>query len=212
MVLVQGRLYISSKYLCFFSTLLGGEKIVISMDDVSSIQKERTALIFSNAIHVHLKNETSYFFTSLIRRDQCFDTLSRVINDLTLEDLETIDLPVVSSLDSSPGTPSPCDTLTDQPSVDAINLSLSDRESPYKLDISWEHLKTFSLPVSAVEFVATYVHPETPYFLSQSKGTFTFVQFHLLRGDRTLEMSAWMVCDIGFTQRIEFTADVLGTL
>ncbi|XP_073824836.1 GRAM domain containing 1B [Musca autumnalis] len=77
-LLIQGRLYISQNYVCFHANILGWETcLVIKWKDVTSITKEKTALVIPNAISISTLNE-NYFFSSFTTRDKTFLILFRV--------------------------------------------------------------------------------------------------------------------------------------
>jgi len=74
-ILVHGRFYVSEKHMCFSSNILGWvTTLVIHFDEVVSMEKKSTAVIFPNAIVIqtlHAKN----VFASFISRDQTYDLL-----------------------------------------------------------------------------------------------------------------------------------------
>ncbi|KAM7351419.1 GRAM domain containing 1B isoform 2-T2 [Cochliomyia hominivorax] len=77
-LLIQGRLYISQNYVCFHANILGWETILtIKWEDVTSITKEKTALVIPNAISICTLKE-KYFFSSFTTRDTTFLILFRV--------------------------------------------------------------------------------------------------------------------------------------
>ncbi|KAF2085217.1 hypothetical protein K490DRAFT_75273 [Saccharata proteae CBS 121410] len=74
-ILLHGRLYVSEGHICFSSNILGWvTNLVISFDEVMSIEKKSTAVIFPNAIVIqtlHARN----VFASLVSRDVTYDLL-----------------------------------------------------------------------------------------------------------------------------------------
>ncbi|XP_003388869.2 PREDICTED: GRAM domain-containing protein 1B-like [Amphimedon queenslandica] len=74
-LLIQGHLYITANYVCFYSSILGWEtKLVIKCREVIQIFKQKTALIIPNAISITtLQHE--FFFTSFIHRNSAFRVL-----------------------------------------------------------------------------------------------------------------------------------------
>lgn len=74
-ILLHGRLYISEGHICFSSNILGWvTNLVISFDEVVSVEKKSTAVIFPNAIVIqtlHARN----VFASLVARDSTYDLL-----------------------------------------------------------------------------------------------------------------------------------------
>ena len=84
-LLLQGRLYITSKRVCFSSffnqiTLFGkGTKIVIPYKDIIKLEKKQNALIFNNSINIITKTQ-EFFLTSFIYRDKAFSVLESTLN------------------------------------------------------------------------------------------------------------------------------------
>ncbi|KAF2638571.1 hypothetical protein P280DRAFT_471172 [Massarina eburnea CBS 473.64] len=74
-ILLQGRLYVSEGHLCFSSNILGWvTNLVISFDEVVSVEKKSTAVVFPNAIVIqtlHARN----VFASLLTRDATYDLI-----------------------------------------------------------------------------------------------------------------------------------------
>ncbi|EOD52006.1 putative gram domain protein [Neofusicoccum parvum UCRNP2] len=74
-ILLHGRLYVSEGHICFSSNILGWvTNLVISFDEVVSVEKKSTAVIFPNAIVIttlHARN----VFASLVSRDSTYDLL-----------------------------------------------------------------------------------------------------------------------------------------
>ncbi len=74
-ILLQGRLYVSERNICFSSNILGWvTNLVINFDEVVAMEKKMTAVIFPNAIMIqtlHSKNT----FASLIGREATYDLL-----------------------------------------------------------------------------------------------------------------------------------------
>ncbi|KAF2144184.1 uncharacterized protein K452DRAFT_306793 [Aplosporella prunicola CBS 121167] len=74
-ILLHGRLYVSEGHICFSSNILGWvTNLVISFDEVVTIEKKSTAVIFPNAIVIqtlHARN----VFASLVSRDNTYDLL-----------------------------------------------------------------------------------------------------------------------------------------
>ena len=68
--LKQGRLYVSTRFLCFYSNLFGfEEKLRIPYSDIVAVRRERTALVIDNAIYVTTSDSTEYQFRSFWDRD-----------------------------------------------------------------------------------------------------------------------------------------------
>ncbi|KAI9832787.1 MAG: hypothetical protein M1819_004007 [Sarea resinae] len=101
-ILLSGRLYVSEGHICFSSNILGWvTTLVISFDEVMSVEKKTTAMIFPNAIVIqtlHARN----VFASLLSRDTTYDllvgiwkishpTLRSSVNGVALEEAGTGD-------------------------------------------------------------------------------------------------------------------------
>ncbi|KAH7408493.1 hypothetical protein DE146DRAFT_646354, partial [Phaeosphaeria sp. MPI-PUGE-AT-0046c] len=74
-ILLHGRLYVSEGHLCFSSNILGWvTNLVISFDEVVSVEKKSTAVLFPNAIVIqtlHARN----VFASFLARDTTYDLI-----------------------------------------------------------------------------------------------------------------------------------------
>ncbi|KAF2112559.1 hypothetical protein BDV96DRAFT_152486 [Lophiotrema nucula] len=74
-ILLHGRLYVSEGHLCFSSNILGWvTNLVISFDEVVSVEKKSTAVVFPNAIVIqtlHARN----IFASFLTRDSTYDLI-----------------------------------------------------------------------------------------------------------------------------------------
>jgi hypothetical protein len=74
-ILLQGRLYVSEGHLCFYSNILGWvTTLVISFDEVMSVEKKSTALLFPNAIVIQTLH-ARHIFASFISRDSTYDLI-----------------------------------------------------------------------------------------------------------------------------------------
>ena len=74
-ILLAGRIYISEGHICFSSNILGWvTTLVISFEEVMSIEKESTAMVFPNAIAVQTLH-ARHTFRSLLSRDTTYDLM-----------------------------------------------------------------------------------------------------------------------------------------
>ena len=74
-IILAGRIYISEGHICFSSNILGWiTTLVISFDEVVSIEKEMTAMIIPNAIAIQTLQARSTF-RSLLSREATYDLL-----------------------------------------------------------------------------------------------------------------------------------------
>lgn len=68
-------MYITDKFICFYSNLFGMEKkIRIPYSHITAITKEKTALVIPNAIAITTYRK-EYLFRSFWDRDECFNVL-----------------------------------------------------------------------------------------------------------------------------------------
>lgn len=74
-IILAGRIYISEGHICFSSNILGWvTTLVISFDEVVSIEKESTAVVFPNAIAIQTLHARQTF-RSLLSRDSTYELL-----------------------------------------------------------------------------------------------------------------------------------------
>ncbi|XP_035734685.1 protein Aster-B-like isoform X2 [Vespa mandarinia] len=77
-ILVHGRLYVSQNYVCFYANIFMWETLVsLRWKDVTSITKEKTALVIPNAILICTVSD-KFFLTSFGARDKTYLMLFRV--------------------------------------------------------------------------------------------------------------------------------------
>lgn len=111
-ILLHGRLYVSEGHICFSSNILGWvTNLVISFDEVVSVEKKSTAVIFPNAIVIQTLQARNTF-ASLVARDSTYDLLIGIwkishpnlkssLNGVTLDDSGTGDKTEVADPDGS---------------------------------------------------------------------------------------------------------------
>ncbi|XP_077364403.1 protein Aster-C isoform X2 [Festucalex cinctus] len=73
-ILLQGRLYLTHNFLCFYSSLFYGTKISLALKDIREMTREKYARIIPNAIQICTQKE-KLFFTSLSAREKCFNAV-----------------------------------------------------------------------------------------------------------------------------------------
>ncbi|XP_070233482.1 GRAM domain-containing protein 2A isoform X2 [Bos mutus] len=82
-LLLQGRLYISSNWLCFHASLFGKDiKVVIPVVSVQMIKKHKMARLLPNGLAITTNTSQKYVFVSLLSRDSVYDMLRRVCTHL----------------------------------------------------------------------------------------------------------------------------------
>jgi hypothetical protein len=74
-ILLQGRLYISEGHICFSSNILGWvTNLVMSFDEVISVEKRTTAVIFQNGLVISTLQARNVF-ASLLNRDTTYELI-----------------------------------------------------------------------------------------------------------------------------------------
>lgn len=81
-ILIQGRFFVSTEALYFFSIIseqkfIFGDatKVKILLKDIKDIRKGKHLIIFDNSIRVKWGNNQSIFFTSFFMRDTTYDLI-----------------------------------------------------------------------------------------------------------------------------------------
>ncbi|KAM6312428.1 protein Aster-B isoform 4-T4 [Podargus strigoides] len=84
-ILLQGRLYLSENWICFYSNIFRWETLLtIRLKDVCSMTKEKTARLIPNAIQVCTDTE-KHFFTSFGARDRTYMMMFRLWQNALLD-------------------------------------------------------------------------------------------------------------------------------
>jgi hypothetical protein len=107
-VLLHGRMYITNKFICFYSNLFGLEKkIRIPYSHIKAILKKHTAKVLPNAIAI-CTYKKDYTFRSFWDRDDCFRILTAFLDKYKYgkEDGPTY-YPLLRTVETSPHQPSP---------------------------------------------------------------------------------------------------------
>lgn len=74
-ILLTGRLYVSEGHICFSSNILGWvTTVIISFDEIVSVEKENTAMVFPNAIAIQTLH-ARHTFRSLLSREATYELL-----------------------------------------------------------------------------------------------------------------------------------------
>ncbi|XP_056681267.1 protein Aster-A isoform X3 [Monodelphis domestica] len=84
-ILLQGRLYLSENWICFYSNIFRWETTIsIQLKEVTCLKKEKTAKLIPNAIQICTESE-KHFFTSFGARDRCFLLIFRLWQNALLD-------------------------------------------------------------------------------------------------------------------------------
>ncbi|XP_029922488.1 protein Aster-B isoform X2 [Myripristis murdjan] len=84
-ILLQGRLYLSENWICFYSNIFRWETLLtVRLKDICSMTKEKTARLIPNAIQVCTDSE-KHFFTSFGARDRTYMMMFRLWQNALLD-------------------------------------------------------------------------------------------------------------------------------
>ncbi|XP_031681808.1 protein Aster-B-like [Oncorhynchus kisutch] len=84
-ILLQGRLYVSENWICFYSNIFRWETLLtVRLKDICSMTKEKTARLIPNAIQLCTDND-KHFFTSFGARDRTYMMMFKTMADALLE-------------------------------------------------------------------------------------------------------------------------------
>jgi len=84
-ILVHGRLYVTTNFLCFYANIFRWETAVtIRWREVTEMKKEKTALVIPNAVQVCAGTD-KFFFTSFAARDKTYVMLFRLWQNALLD-------------------------------------------------------------------------------------------------------------------------------
>ncbi|XP_077419082.1 GRAM domain-containing protein 2A isoform X3 [Vanacampus margaritifer] len=120
-ILLQGRLYISRNWLCFYANLFGKDiKVAIPVVSVRLVKKHKTAGLVPNGLAITTDTGQKYVFVSLLSRDSVYDVLRRIcthlqVNGKSLSLKQYMEEPTLS-LDEFP-TPDEFPVVDEFPSV-----------------------------------------------------------------------------------------------
>ncbi|XP_072236206.1 GRAM domain-containing protein 2A isoform X2 [Leuresthes tenuis] len=82
-ILLQGRLYISRNWLCFYANLFGKDiKVAVPVFSVRLVKKHKTAGLVPNGLAITTDTGQKYVFVSLLSRDSVYDVLRRICTHL----------------------------------------------------------------------------------------------------------------------------------
>ncbi|KAL7840769.1 hypothetical protein AOLI_G00260920 [Acnodon oligacanthus] len=83
-ILLQGRIYLTENWLCFYSNVFWGTKIMLNMRDIASMSREKTARLIPNAIQI-CSNTEKLFFTSFSAREKSYQTIFRLWQNILMD-------------------------------------------------------------------------------------------------------------------------------
>lgn len=77
-ILAHGRLYVSEGHLCFSSNIFGWvTTLVMSFDEIVSVEKRSTALVFKNGLEISTLH-AKHIFASFTSRDTTYDLIIKI--------------------------------------------------------------------------------------------------------------------------------------
>lgn len=92
-ILLQGRLYISRNWLCFYANLFGKDiKVAIPVASVRLVKKHKTAGLVPNGLAITTDSSQKYVFVSLLSRDSVYDVLRRICTHLQVNGKKILSL------------------------------------------------------------------------------------------------------------------------
>ncbi|XP_029908834.1 GRAM domain-containing protein 2A isoform X2 [Myripristis murdjan] len=127
-ILLQGRLYISRNWLCFYANLFGKDiKVAIPVVSVRLVKKHKTAGLVPNGLAITIDTGQKYVFVSLLSRDSVYDVLRRIcthlqVNGKSLSLKQYLEEPSSLSMDEYPEVLK----WRRKPSLPAVSSSLPD--------------------------------------------------------------------------------------
>ncbi|KAM7014831.1 GRAM domain-containing protein 2A isoform 1-T1 [Tautogolabrus adspersus] len=133
-ILLQGRLYISRNWLCFYANLFGKDiKVAIPVVSVRLVKKHKTAGLVPNGLAITTDTGQKYVFVSLLSRDSVYDVLRRIcthlqVNGKSLSLKQFMEEPTLS-LDEFPAA-------DEFPAVDEFPSVLKWRRKPSVVSVS----------------------------------------------------------------------------
>ncbi|XP_029003004.1 protein Aster-C [Betta splendens] len=83
-ILLQGRLYLSDNWLCFYSNVFRGTKISLMLKDIVNVTREKTARLIPNAVQIYT-NAEKFFFTSFSAREKSYQAVFRMWQSALVE-------------------------------------------------------------------------------------------------------------------------------
>uniref|UniRef100_A0A8C6S831 Si:zfos-943e10.1 n=1 Tax=Neogobius melanostomus TaxID=47308 RepID=A0A8C6S831_9GOBI len=96
----HGRLYITDRNVCFYSSvLLKDTKVVIPVSSIHIVKKQNTALLVPNAVSIRTTEGDKFLFVSLRNREACYQLLRSVCPQV--EDGSANSSPIFSSAENS---------------------------------------------------------------------------------------------------------------
>ncbi|XP_053906188.1 uncharacterized protein LOC128849252 isoform X8 [Cuculus canorus] len=146
----HGRLYISSHYVCFHSSLLLKDiKAVVPVASISSLKKTNTVLLVPNALSIRTAEGEKFLFVSLRQREATYQLLKSVCKHLqtsSRSDLEQ-STPEPDSFQELLDGPSPTPRQGEEENGEAAALALRSETPPNML---WAWTPALIIPLNTI--------------------------------------------------------------
>ena len=71
-ILLQGRLYVCRKHVCFYTKIWKKSSVVVAYADITRLEKDNTAYVFPNAISISTAKGKELFFASFVHRQDAY--------------------------------------------------------------------------------------------------------------------------------------------
>ncbi|XP_038854501.1 leucine-rich repeat extensin-like protein 2 [Salvelinus namaycush] len=190
-ILLQGRLYISRNWLCFYANLFGKDiKVAIPVVSVRLVKKHRTAGLVPNGLAITVDTSQKYVFVSLLSRDSVYDVLRRICTHLQVNGKKSLSLkqyleePSLLSMDEFPVVNDfpPMLKWRRKPSIPSVSSSLPDllgNSTSSRSAVDIPYLPT-EVPLTLKGKIrANGVPTPPPFFLTEANGVPTPPPFFL---------------------------------
>ncbi|KAI1823088.1 hypothetical protein F4861DRAFT_511840 [Xylaria intraflava] len=140
-ILAHGRLYVSEGHLCFSSNILGWvTTLVMSFDEIVSVEKRSTALLFKNGLMISTLH-AKHVFASFTSRDSTYDlivniwklghpTLRSSLNGVSIDETGGDKTEKVDVGEDAPGSQSGSGSEDDDSDDEIYDEDLEDEEIP----------------------------------------------------------------------------------
>ncbi|KAI1437219.1 hypothetical protein GGR50DRAFT_646751 [Xylaria sp. CBS 124048] len=140
-ILAHGRLYVSEGHLCFSSNILGWvTTLVMSFDEIVSVEKRSTALVFKNGLMISTLH-AKHVFASFTSRDSTYDlivniwklghpTLRSSLNGVSIDETGGDKTEKVDVGEGAPGSPSASGSEADDSDNEIYDEDLEDDDLP----------------------------------------------------------------------------------
>jgi len=76
-LLHTGFMYITTTYVLFYGKFPKKEMIRIPLDDISSMEKKKTAKVINNALLIKTKSEKEWLFSGFLNRDEAMAAIEK---------------------------------------------------------------------------------------------------------------------------------------